>query len=71
MVRGAQVQPRDKAEYLGNRGCDYKHISTACADVGQLNVQLPVVVVQETAENSCVHTIKGDDFGGAEESVED
>jgi hypothetical protein len=71
MIRRSQIQPRNETEYFGDGSGDDKDVGAASADVGELNVELFVVFVEEAALDGGVDAVEGDDGVGREEAVEE
>lgn len=70
-LRGPEVQPGDIHEDLGECGGDDEDIATAGTDVGELDVELLVVVVEPASRDSSIHAVQGDDFILGEETIEE
>jgi hypothetical protein len=71
MIRRSQIQPGDETEYFGDGSGDDKDVGAASADVGELNVELFVVFVEEPPLDGGVDAVEGDDGVGGEEPVEE
>ena len=67
---GTEVKTRDKVDCLGDKSRHDKRISHSGADVGDLNVQLLIVVVDKAAGNFLVDTVQANDVIGSKEAVE-
>lgn len=68
---GAEVKTRDKVDALGDESRHDERISHGGANIGNLNVQLLIVVVDKAAGNFLVDTIQADDVISSKETVED
>lgn len=78
LLARAQVQARDEVDNVGQDGAHDERVACAGEDVGQLDVELPVVADGPAADSgardrvghACVDTVQADHVVDAEERVE-